>query len=108
MGAGFHGGFGKTQGAKEDKLPALPKNRSQLKHIFGTREGRLPDTPANRRLLTDLARDPSKRIGQDKYGNIWHAETQSDGSQLWVRFRDGIINEGGKIKHHVLGMTSLV
>ena len=39
MGAGFHGGFGNTEGSKrQDKRKSnsqsLPKNDAQIKHIF--------------------------------------------------------------------------
>ena len=105
MGGGYHGGFGATGGAAKpnnnkpdkDKIPqSLPENESQLKHIFSEREGHLSDTSANRKLLTDLANDDRKFIGKDKYGNSWNAETVDDGTQNWVRYRNGTINEGGK------------
>ena len=75
---------------------SLPKDASQLDHIFGNREGHLSDTPGNRKMLTDLANDKSKFIGKDKYGNSWNAEIPSDGSQNWVRYQGGTINEGGR------------
>ena len=90
MGSGSSGGsFGNTQGAEV----SLPKNNSQLKHIFRDDEGHLLDTPENRKLLYDLANDKSKFVGKDKWGN---AEILEDGSQNWVRYRNGVINEGGK------------
>lgn len=100
MGTGFHGGFGSTKGAKDQNISkqSLPKNDAQLKHIFSGKEGHLNDTPANRRLLTNLANDRSKFIGKDKYGNAWNAETNSDGSQNWVRYQNGVVNEGGQNK----------
>ena len=98
MGAGFHGGFGGTKGANGSGggNQSLPKNDSQLKHIFSGKNGHLSDTPANRKLLSDLANDHSKFIGKDKYGNSWNAETNSDGTQNWVRYQNGTINEGGQ------------
>ena len=98
MGAGFHGGFGGTNGANGSGggNQSLPKNDSQLKHIFSGKNGHLSDTPANRKLLSDLANDQSKFIGKDKYGNLWNAETNSDGTQNWVRYQNGTINEGGQ------------
>lgn len=101
MGAGFHGGFGKTEGAKrqekkETNMQSLPENDAQIKHIFSGKEGHLEDTPANRKLLIDLANDKNKFIGTDKYGNSWNAEIRSDGKQNWVRYQNGIINEGGQ------------
>lgn len=105
MGTGKHGGFGNTSG--EDKAPenqntdervSLPKGRSQIKHIFGDREGHLTDTPYHRKQLKDLANDKGHYKGKDKYGNSWNVKIMRDGSQLWVRYRNGTINEGGKNK----------
>ena len=77
-------------------LVSLPQGNSQINHIFGNREGHLNDTPNNRKVLTDLANDKGKFIGTDKYGNSWNAETTNNGAQNWVRYRDGIINDGGQ------------
>ena len=60
MGAGYHGGFGNTQGSKREDKQAnpkqhLPKDESQLKHIFTNKPGHLKDTPENRKLLVKLA-----------------------------------------------------
>ena len=82
-------------GAGGQKKVSLPKNDSQLKHIFGNRKGHVPDTPQNRQKLTNLANDSTKYLGKDKYGNTWHAETNNNGNQWWVRFRDKTINECG-------------
>ena len=74
----------------------LPTGEAQLKHIFGERAGHLPDTPENRSTLTRLARDSSKFVGNDKYGNSWNVEITSEGFQNWVRYRNSAINEGGQ------------
>ncbi len=79
-----------------ENVISLPCDDAQINHIFGNREGHLSDTPSNRKILTDLANDKSKYVGNDKYGNSWNAETTNDGLQNWVRYRDGIINEGGQ------------
>lgn len=94
MGSGLYGGFGKTKGS--EKTVFLPDNASQLKHIFGERSGHLPDTLANRERLLELANDSSKFRGTDKWGNSWNVEINDDGTQDWVRYRDGIINNGGR------------
>lgn len=100
MGAGFHGGFGNTEGFKKQggrsSIQSLPENDAQIKHIFSGKEGHLEDTPSNRKLLIGLANDKSKFIGTDKYGNSWNAEIKSDGKQNWVRYQNGTINEGGQ------------
>lgn len=85
----------KGMGRAGDKKISLPKNDAQLKHIFGKRKGHVPDTPGNREKLEDLANDTSKFSGNDKYGNSWHIDTNSNGNQWWVRFRNNTINEGG-------------
>ena len=95
MGAGRHGGFGQTIGCTRQSFVAsrkakltdvsLPNNDAQIGHIFGNRPGHLPDTPKNRKRLVDLANDDSKFIGEDKYGNCWNAQIESDGSQTWVK-----------------------
>jgi len=64
-------------------------------HIFREAEGHLPDTTANRQLLTDVANDPANALGPDKFGNTWSAKTQADGTQVWVRVRNGEIINGG-------------
>lgn len=40
--------------------------------------------------------DPSKYVGQDKYGNSWNIETTEQGVQNRVRYQNGVINEGGQ------------
>ena len=32
----------------------------------------------------------------DKYGNVWHARVEEDGSQTWTESRNGIIQNGGR------------
>ena len=75
---------------------SLPSNDSQLKHILRDDEGHLLDSPENRALLVDLANDSSKFVGTDQYGNSWNAELLVDGTQNWVRYRNGIIINGGR------------
>lgn len=101
MGAGFHGGFGNTHGSKKednqaDQKQHLPKDESQLKHIFKDKPGHLKDTPKNRKMLVELANNKRKYVGKDKYGNSWNVETMDSGVQNWVRYRNGTINEGGQ------------
>lgn len=97
MGAGFHGGFVHTKGKEQEyEKQSLPQNEAQLKHIFSGKTGHLRDTPANRKLITDLANNRKKFVGIDKYGNSWNVEVNRQGKQNWVRYRNGIINEGGQ------------
>lgn len=76
----------------------LPMQESNISHIFGNREGHLPDTLENRKMFLDLANDTSKKLGIDKYGNSWNAETNENG-QVWVRYRCDKINECGLNKN---------
>ena len=74
MGAGFHGKFNNTKGAKEaaNTRQSLPQNNAQLKYIFSGKDGHLTDTPQNRQLLSDLANDTSKLAGKDNQENTAH------------------------------------
>ena len=73
----------------------FPTNESQIKHIFGNRAGHVPDTQANRSLLQNVANNPANKVATDRFGNVWSAKTQSDGTQVWVATRSGVIQNGG-------------
>ena len=74
----------------------LPPNKSQMGHIFEDRPGHFPDTPSNRKLLEDVSNSNSNYLGIDRHGNQVYSQMQSDGSQIWVYVRDGIIRNGGR------------
>ncbi len=73
----------------------LPPNDSQLKHIFRNAEGHLPDTFDNRYLLESIANTQTYYLGTDKYGTQWYSWTRNNGTQVWVRSRQGTIINGG-------------
>ena len=77
------------------RLARFPANPAQLKHIFRREAGHVADTPANRQLISDVANNAANRLGTDKFGNVWSAATRSDGSQVWVSTRNGVIQNGG-------------
>ncbi|HET8898844.1 MAG TPA: hypothetical protein VFN09_08760, partial [Rhodanobacteraceae bacterium] len=79
----------------EREAAAFPKNASQIGHIFRDAPGHLPDTAASRKLLSDVASNPSNKVGVDRFGNTWSASTRADGTQVWVSTRDGVIQNGG-------------
>jgi hypothetical protein len=70
-----------------------------LKHIFRSAEGHLSDTALNRRLLINTASSPKNYLGKDRFGNIWHAEIQKDGTQIWTVSRNGQVRNGGINQH---------
>ncbi len=85
-------GMGSVAGRKIIKLP---NKVSQLKHIFRKKEGHIEDTPQNRSLLETVANNKENYVGTDSYGTQWYSQTRADGSQVWVRVRDNIIQNGG-------------
>lgn len=94
MSKGDSGRFSGTQGSPRasDGSPrwnAFPAGRSQLMHIFRNKSGHLADTPENRRLILELANDPTCFQGTDMWGNDWYARIDEDGSQLWAEVRNG-------------------
>lgn len=68
----------------------------RVAHIFRPADGHFPaDTIPARRVLLRVANDPAKRLGMDRFGTSWAAETMPNGSQIWVQIRDGLITNGG-------------
>ncbi len=90
MGSGNSGLFKGTSGSVR-----LPKNDSQLKHIFRKKRGHLLDTNQNRKKLYMLAQDEKNYMNTDARGHRWYAEYTKDGGQFWVEVRNGIIKDGG-------------
>jgi hypothetical protein len=88
MGAG--GRSGNNAGVR------FPKNPSQTKHIFRQKEGHLAeDTFENRKLFIETVNDKNNYKGTDALGINWCAITNTDGTQVWVKERDGIIRDAG-------------
>lgn len=79
----------------DTKKNEIPNNESIIGHIFRDADGHITDTPENRQLLEEVSNNTNNYLGTDKYGNDWYAQSQSDGSQIWVEVRNGIIFEGG-------------
>ena len=77
------------------KAPQLPERRNQLMHIFRDVKGHMAMTPGSMAILTALAADQTKYIGTDLAGYRWNTEIRPDGTQPWVRYLDGEINDGG-------------
>ena len=94
------GGGNVTEYQKQVELThnKLPKDDSQLKHIFrkSKKGGHLLDTPENRKLILELANNPKHYIGVDSIGRHWYAHNLADGSQLWAFVINGKIGNAGK------------
>ena len=73
----------------------FPQWEVQLKHIFRNADGHVPDTPANRQLILDVSNNINNYLGKDARGNDWYAFISEDGTQTWVRVRNGIIDNAG-------------
>ena len=73
----------------------FPKNDSQIKHIFRDKKGHVPDTPENRNVMLETCNNENNYLGTDINGNRWYAQILSDGRQVWVATRDGIIQNCG-------------
>ena len=76
----------------------FPENDAQIKHIFRDKEGHVLDTPENRKMLSDIANNETFYKGTDRYGNRWYVVNDEAGQQVWVRVRDGKIDNAGKNK----------
>lgn len=101
MGSGESGLYnGTVQAGQEDSTSqkiSFPSNDAQIKHIFRKRDGgHLTDTEENRKKILELANDENCYVGTDKYGNKWNVRIDDDGYQLWVEYRNEIIQEGGR------------
>ena len=84
-----------SSGVPETPAVSLPSKPGQLQHIFRDEPGHLLDSPANRALLEGLANDINAVLGSDRFGNVWAARLNLDGTQVWVQYRNGIIMNGG-------------
>ncbi|WP_267222557.1 RHS repeat-associated core domain-containing protein [Dyella silvae] len=79
---------------------SLPSNAGQRQHIFRSASGHLAeDTPANQELLESTANNLDYLRGTDAYGNSIYTQSQTDGSQVWVTTRGGVIQNGGVNAH---------
>lgn len=103
MGAGQSDLYKGTYGDNPDNVPdalkgkvRMPKNSSQMKHIFREDDGHLMYSDENRDMLTDLANDSKYFRGKDKWGNDWHIRQNADGTQDWVEHQHQVISDGGK------------
>ena len=71
---------------------------NNAKHIFRDRKQGghfIEDTPENRQKLIDTASNPDNYKKTDEWGKDIYAETQPDGTEIWVEVKDGQIRNGG-------------
>lgn len=83
--------FSGTKGSKN----SLPKNKSQINHIFAKRPGHLKNTPKNQKTLIDLINNKSNFKGTDKDGCDWYIKKGKNGSQYWAKVYKGVLSDGG-------------
>ena len=94
MGAGGAGSGSGRMRSGGNRKNYIPNNPSTIGHIFREDHG-LSGTPENRNMLEKIANDPANYKGRDKDGADWYSITKPDGSQTWVRVKDGRIFNGG-------------
>lgn len=70
-------------------------DEKRIEHIFRAAKGHLPDTIANRALLENVANDSRCYVGADSHGNRRFAKALTDGREVWVVVREGVIVNGG-------------
>ena len=46
-------------------------------------------------MLENIANNKSNYLGVDLFGNQVYSQMQSNGSQIWVYVRNGVIQNGG-------------
>lgn len=101
LGPDMGGTLPETQAEKESRWQTCPRansfppNPDNFKHILREGTGHLVDTPANRDLLLSTENNLDYLRGPDAYGNSVYTQTQSDGSQIWVLTKGGVIQNGG-------------
>ena len=73
----------------------FPSDDSQIKHLFRKKQNHVPDTPENRELFLRVCNDENNYLGTDRYGKRWYTQELSNGKQVWVCTREGIIQNCG-------------
>jgi hypothetical protein len=73
----------------------FPPNNSQTEHIFRDKTGHLTeDTPTNRALVVNTVQTQNYQR-TDKFGNDWYARLLNNGTEVWVKVRNGVIQDAG-------------
>jgi hypothetical protein len=71
-------------------------SKGDAQHIFRDKVGHfIVDTPTNRKILLDVVNDQKNFLGADQHGTHWFSKIISDGSQIWVAVRNGLLRYGG-------------
>lgn len=90
MGSGISNLYNGTKGSYN----SLPKNKSQLDHIFAVRPGHLKNTKKNKKKLEELINDNSAYKGTDKSGCKWYIKIAKNGAQYWAKVHNEILSDG--------------
>lgn len=83
---------------EEEKLNNnFPDNPSVAGHIFRSEKGHYAvDNQEARNEILSVANDKANYLGSDKYGTNWYGKSFQDGTQIWVKVREGKITDAGK------------
>jgi hypothetical protein len=77
-------------------MPEITIDETKIGHMFRNSRGHFrEDSAGNRRILIEVANRPANYRGTDRFDSEWFAETQADGTQVWVQVRSGKIVNGG-------------
>jgi len=90
-----HVSYAKSDSGNTKDGDEVPVSEENSGHIFRDAKGHVRDTPENRKMISETARDKSNFIGDDKFGNKWFSKIRPDGTQSWVKIRNGKIENGG-------------
>jgi hypothetical protein len=73
----------------------FPENPGQIDHIFRDAPGHLIDDTFDNRQLLQNAVSSENFVRTDQWGNQWFARLLEDGTEVWVKVRNGVIQNGG-------------
>ena len=80
------------------RTPRITIDESRLRHIFRVADGHFPiDTAANRRALLHVAGNPANRLGVDRFGVAWAAQS--------TEWRPGLGSDLGRPNSSTVDLT---
>lgn len=79
----------------EKQKNILPKQNSQLNHIFAKRKGHLENTSSNQNELLQLINDMKNFCGTDSFNCQWFIKQSETGGQYWAKVFNHTLSDGG-------------